>query len=110
MSEKEIKDSISDYLRGGGLFNPEMMEHDKVRNLLIEARDLLEKIGNQKAIGVILFDPDREGEEWSVEMTDLGRGCFATLTDFELKVCAVEIGLIVQRAVEMPPSPRAGEG
>lgn len=30
---------ITDYLSCGGLFNPEAMEHDKVRDLLIDCRD-----------------------------------------------------------------------
>jgi hypothetical protein len=29
---------ITDYLTGGGLFNPEMANHDAVRDLLIDAR------------------------------------------------------------------------
>ena len=32
---------ITDYLAKGGLFNPEYMEHDKVRDLLMECRDAL---------------------------------------------------------------------
>lgn len=34
-----ILDRITDYLGNGGLFNPEMMEHDKVRNLTMACRD-----------------------------------------------------------------------
>ena len=30
---------ITEYLGSGGLFNPEMMEHDKVRDMLIGLRD-----------------------------------------------------------------------
>lgn len=33
--------TITNYLGNGGLFNPEMMEHDKVRDMLIEIRDAL---------------------------------------------------------------------
>jgi hypothetical protein len=33
---------ITEYLSLGGLFNPELMEHDKVRDLLIDARDVVE--------------------------------------------------------------------
>lgn len=33
---------IQEYLMLGGLWNPEMMEHDKVRDLIIEARDYIE--------------------------------------------------------------------
>jgi hypothetical protein len=34
---------ITDYLSSGGLFNPEMMDHDNVRDLLIEIREFLDK-------------------------------------------------------------------
>lgn len=30
---------IAEYLGNGGLFNPEMMDHDKVRDMLIDLRD-----------------------------------------------------------------------
>lgn len=35
-----ITGEITEYLSAGGLFNPEMMEHEKVRDLLIRVRDL----------------------------------------------------------------------
>ncbi len=38
---KRLTHMISHYLSSGGLFNPELMEHDKVRDLLIEIRDTL---------------------------------------------------------------------
>lgn len=34
----ELISQIDDYLSSGGLFNPELMDHEKVRDLLIEAR------------------------------------------------------------------------
>lgn len=34
---------INEYLAAGGLFNPESMEHDKVRSLLLDLRDALQK-------------------------------------------------------------------
>lgn len=34
----EIVDRITEYLASGGLFNPELMEHKKVRDLLTDAR------------------------------------------------------------------------
>jgi hypothetical protein len=40
MSEA-LRDQITTYLSGGGLFNPEMANHDAVRDLLIECRDAL---------------------------------------------------------------------
>ncbi len=41
MTAQELKDLITEYLCAGGLFNPEMMEHEKVRDLLINIRDYL---------------------------------------------------------------------
>ena len=38
---KELSDRITEYLSLGGLFNPELMEHDKVRDLLIDIRNYL---------------------------------------------------------------------
>lgn len=39
LTPQEIQDSITNYLVNGGLFNPELMDHDKVRDLLIQIRD-----------------------------------------------------------------------
>lgn len=33
---------ISDYLQKGGLFNPELMEHDKVGRLILDCRTVIE--------------------------------------------------------------------
>jgi hypothetical protein len=41
---EELRKRITDYLENGGLFNPEMMEHEKVRALLIECREKLAKV------------------------------------------------------------------
>ena len=37
----ELRQRITDYLAGGGLFNPEMAIHDRVRDLLIDCREAL---------------------------------------------------------------------
>ena len=37
-----MKERITEYLVSGGLFNPELMDHDKVSRLLIDARDYIE--------------------------------------------------------------------
>jgi hypothetical protein len=43
MSEQpqELEKRISNYLSSGGLFNPELMEHEKVRDLIMDCRDEL---------------------------------------------------------------------
>jgi heterodisulfide reductase subunit C len=36
---KDCVNRIRNYLASGGLFNPELMEHEKVRDLLVDCRD-----------------------------------------------------------------------
>lgn len=56
---------IQDYLGNGGLFNPEMMEHDKVRQLIMDCRDEL-------ALSLIPTTVDAvEREEWRQEKEKL---------------------------------------
>jgi hypothetical protein len=46
--------TITEYLSVGGLFNPEFMEHDKVRDLLIACRDELQRIHKlEKALALL---------------------------------------------------------
>jgi hypothetical protein len=39
-----ITEQITEYLTSGGLFNPELMPHEKVRDLLVDCRDELNRI------------------------------------------------------------------
>ena len=41
MNKQELINRITDYLASGGLFNPELMEPEKVQRLLIDIRDHL---------------------------------------------------------------------
>ena len=43
---KLLVDRIAQYLSAGGLFNPELMEHQKVRDLLIDCRKALNERTN----------------------------------------------------------------
>ena len=36
-----LRERINEYLSAGGLFNPEMMEHNKVRDMLMEIRNAM---------------------------------------------------------------------
>ena len=40
-TRQELIERINEYLASGGLFNPELMHHDKVRDLLIDLRKFL---------------------------------------------------------------------
>jgi hypothetical protein len=39
-----LRDRITNYLSAGGFFNPEHMEHQKVRDLLMDCRDELDTL------------------------------------------------------------------
>lgn len=44
--EQNLIDRITEYLLTGGLFNPELANHDAVRDLLIECREFLNERTN----------------------------------------------------------------
>jgi hypothetical protein len=46
-ADRELAARITGYLCSGGFFNPEAMEHDKVRDLLIDCRDHLASLRSQ---------------------------------------------------------------
>ena len=46
---EQLVERIDNYLTNGGLFNPEAMEHDKVRQLLIECQNHLKSYSIGKA-------------------------------------------------------------
>lgn len=41
-NKQNLVDRINLYLQHGGFFNPEHMDHDQVRNLLLDIKDYLE--------------------------------------------------------------------
>jgi hypothetical protein len=42
----ELIERINSYLGNGGLFNPELMDHEKVRDLMVDIRDYFECLPN----------------------------------------------------------------
>jgi len=58
-------DKITEYLSNGGFFNPELMEHEKVRDLLMDVREQLAVYA--KAI----MERDAEIERLKNELNDL---------------------------------------
>ena len=54
---------ITEYLQLGGLFNPEMMDHDKVRDLLVDCRECLEQIqGFDKQRGGFIVSDSKQAD------------------------------------------------
>jgi len=43
MYNTELSNLITEYLSAGGLFNPELMDHEKVRDLLIDIKKYLDE-------------------------------------------------------------------
>jgi hypothetical protein len=75
-------DKINNYLQVGGLFNPELMEHHKVRDLLLECRDIFESQNKRKStlpqidLDVIMdayaFTVADDGVVWGLTAGDMG--------------------------------------
>ena len=42
LATRDLPGRITEYLSSGGLWNPELMDHDEVRAMLIDARDVIE--------------------------------------------------------------------
>lgn len=61
-SAGSVCDRITAYLVSGGLFNPEQAIHDRVRDLLIDCRDEIERLR--------LTDEEREAVEWCVSAAE----------------------------------------
>lgn len=43
----DVLDRVTDYLSKGGLFNPELMEHNKVKNLILDCRDKIRTLKSE---------------------------------------------------------------
>jgi nitroreductase len=67
----DVQHKIAEYLLLGGLFNPELMDHEKVRDIMIESRDELDRLKKRlkEAGKVIGFYADVES--WSYPMTGI---------------------------------------
>jgi hypothetical protein len=42
LATRDLPGRITEYLSSGGLWNTELMDHDEVRAMLIDARDVIE--------------------------------------------------------------------
>lgn len=58
LTTKSVDKRITEYLSGGGLFNPELANHDAVRDLLIAARDEIVRMRREHAQDL---DDERRG-------------------------------------------------
>ena len=65
-SALNCRERINDYLSCGGLFNPELMEHEKVRALLLDCRE--EIVDLQRARD--LYHTDRDIWRWRAEKAE----------------------------------------
>lgn len=46
---RDVPKRVTKYLGDGGLWNPELMDHEAVRSILIDARDVIEIIARERA-------------------------------------------------------------
>ena len=57
-----ISNKINHYLASGGLFNPEAVEHDKVRDMLLEIRKELQDEHQDMRVKKLEYILDRIGD------------------------------------------------
>ncbi len=55
-TENNVLELVDEYLRHGGLFNPELMNHERVRDMVIRLRD---EVVSLRAL--LLSERDRKG-------------------------------------------------
>jgi hypothetical protein len=72
----EILNGVRDYLSSGGLFNPELMDHQRTRDLIIECRDEIERLRAENNVLASLLtcwlDPMLQGEDrWAISAETL---------------------------------------
>lgn len=79
MKKQKLIDGINEYLTLGGLFNPEMMDHKKVRNLMMEIRDYLEGVPDDN-------DHDYSEEEYQAVMGGVMGGDLFTIEEWNNNV------------------------
>ena len=70
-SALNCRERINDYLSAGGLFNPELMEHEKVRELLLDCRE--EIMDLQRARD--RYHMDRDIWKWRAEKAEAAWLC-----------------------------------
>lgn len=64
-----ILNKINEYLGLGGLFNPELMEHEKVRDMIIECQDEINNLQEElKRTKESLFNYKRANDEIRLEL------------------------------------------
>lgn len=65
-SALNCRERINDYLSCGGLFNPELMEHEKVRDLLLDCREELMEL----QLARDRYHLDRDIWKWRAEKAE----------------------------------------
>lgn len=102
--EQGLCQRITDYLANGGLFNPEMSEHDKVRTLLIDCRMILLELSDKlhkQAFGSAYQRGFEEAKEPLRELIVKWRMAQANITNnYHYGMCADELEEAI-RALEM---------
>jgi len=64
MKKQKLINGLNEYLSVGGLYNPELMDHQKIRDLLIEVRNYLEDVDESISSEVEFGCSDIPIDEW----------------------------------------------
>ena len=98
----ELRERITNYLASGGLFNPEMAIHEKVRDLLIECREELEVSESElSSLRSRLASAEELADKWDEEANRRNRD--GAWCDAAFAECAFELRSAL-RAQPAPPT------
>ena len=119
LDPKVLAARITEYLSLGGLFNPEMANHDAVRDLLIDCRAALSS-PEQGTEGVSEWERDPLGHAvrllWVIETRYLAastrerRKIALELQDAKEEVVSVAVQLEIEKAAALERAPRQEKG
>lgn len=103
---------ITNYLGNGGLWNPEMMDHDKVRDLLLDCREVLLAGANSRE--AVIDEPGgsawrKRAEEAEAKLSDLGEKPY-TLEEMQTRTRNREVGKQVNTILDAELEARTYHG
>lgn len=82
----ELDNRITDYLSCGGLFNPELANHDAVRDLIMDCRTEIKAALSQPAEGMVPeAEMERIARNWANRIDQIARQKHS-YRDYELEI------------------------
>ena len=83
----DVVERCYEYLSNGGLFNPELMDHEAVSNLVIDCRNEIERLRQQNErmkktlqnIALVLDEENPDYQKWALYCGDIASLCLENI-------------------------------